>query len=336
VLYLLSTPKIKKEKSDMVLSIFIPTYNRSTLLRRQLLFFQREIEGLEKEVELVVSDNCSTDGTWEILQEFQSHNLIINRNEVNLGIAGNQFQFPRLCKGEWVLIASDDDYYEDGVVLHILSIIKRYRDLAYIYLTHNQMLDYKYENRNISKQRMEGIKYGYFNRAIDFVLPEFLKKYDDIIFTSSTVIKAKYYKDIMKLISYSDIEAYGINEIAPLYAMKNGGSYFDKKIWVHAGKNISWSDISDDSYRGRIFAHALLKNLGFSRRELKIITRNEQKSNTYYWCMRRTFDRNKSDFWKTCGVMFRCLPFETFIYVCKVILMAIKSYFWEIIYGRGR
>ena len=47
-----------------LLSICIPTYNRLEQIKRQVEFFI--FEGvLEKDIELIVSNNCSTDGTTE-------------------------------------------------------------------------------------------------------------------------------------------------------------------------------------------------------------------------------------------------------------------------------
>ncbi|MBK7095860.1 MAG: glycosyltransferase [Saprospiraceae bacterium] len=67
-----------------LLSITIPTYNRASFLKETLkqLFFQFDEIDINQ-IEIIVSDNCSTDNTSEVIFEFVKKGFQINyiRNE---------------------------------------------------------------------------------------------------------------------------------------------------------------------------------------------------------------------------------------------------------------
>ena len=71
----------------MKLSILIPVYNERTVVERSIsLVLAAPIqESIERE--LVIVDDCSTDGTWDILQRLASEDsrIILLRNEHNSG-----------------------------------------------------------------------------------------------------------------------------------------------------------------------------------------------------------------------------------------------------------
>ena len=65
-------------------------------------------------LQIILSDDGSTDKTFEIMQEMASqyqgpHQILLNRNEPNRGIGGHINQVMSLAKGELVVIAAGDD-----------------------------------------------------------------------------------------------------------------------------------------------------------------------------------------------------------------------------------
>ena len=65
-------------------------------------------------LEIVLSDDASTDQTFAIVERCTSHyrgphRLVINRNPTNLGIGGNISHAVRLSSGELIFIAAGDD-----------------------------------------------------------------------------------------------------------------------------------------------------------------------------------------------------------------------------------
>ena len=77
-------------KDRPLLTIAIPTYNRSEYLKRSLenIITQiLEVDNFGESIELVVSDNCSTDNTAEVIKNLSSKYSFIkyNKNDENFG-----------------------------------------------------------------------------------------------------------------------------------------------------------------------------------------------------------------------------------------------------------
>lgn len=65
-------------------------------------------------LEIILSDDCSTDKTFEIIQEIAKsytgkHQLVINRNEKNLGLAEHVNGLFKKANGEIIVLAAGDD-----------------------------------------------------------------------------------------------------------------------------------------------------------------------------------------------------------------------------------
>ena len=107
------------------LTIAIPTYNRSAFLKQSLVRISKQIINLEKDIELIVSDNCSTDDTKEVVEEFIQCGLpiIYNRNISNIGMDGNFVYCFQNASSKYVWVLGDDDYLTEGTISKLLSII---------------------------------------------------------------------------------------------------------------------------------------------------------------------------------------------------------------------
>lgn len=60
-------------------------------------------------LQLVICDNCSTDGTEDRVRSFRDDRITYNRNEANLGLVGNANRCLELATGEYVCILHHDD-----------------------------------------------------------------------------------------------------------------------------------------------------------------------------------------------------------------------------------
>ncbi len=84
----------------------------------QECFIREAIEGALSQsyspLEIILSDDCSPDGTFAIMEEMAAeytgpHKIILNRNEKNLGLSAHIDQAVGLSQGDWIVVASGDD-----------------------------------------------------------------------------------------------------------------------------------------------------------------------------------------------------------------------------------
>ncbi|HBY63658.1 MAG TPA: glycosyltransferase family 2 protein [Solibacterales bacterium] len=90
-------------KRDLI-SVTIVTYNSGRFIKRCL---ESVLDQKGPAIEVVVVDNASTDGTNDILDQFEDR-VRVFRNEENMGFAAAQNQAIGLSSGDWVLTLNPD------------------------------------------------------------------------------------------------------------------------------------------------------------------------------------------------------------------------------------
>ncbi len=96
-----------------MISIAMATYNGEKYLREQL---DSILAQTVQDFELVVCDDCSSDSTRKILQEYASKDdrIRIVFNQQNRGFVKNFEQAVSLCKGEYIALSDQDDIWKDN------------------------------------------------------------------------------------------------------------------------------------------------------------------------------------------------------------------------------
>lgn len=110
---------------EKLLTIAIPTYNRSEKLKFCLEHVMEQAAG--KPVELLVSDNASTDGTEAFMTELcKAHpEVTYVRNPENVGADRNFLNCYDRAAGEYVLLLGDDDMLLPGALENILAALEQ-------------------------------------------------------------------------------------------------------------------------------------------------------------------------------------------------------------------
>ncbi|MEA3002018.1 MAG: hypothetical protein QOH81_806 [Sphingomonadales bacterium] len=92
-------------------TISIPTFNQEKYVGRAI---ESALAQTYPNLEVVVSDDGSTDRTFAIAQAYAGERVRIFKNERNLGRVGNyRHALYALARGEWVANLDGDDYYDD-------------------------------------------------------------------------------------------------------------------------------------------------------------------------------------------------------------------------------
>ncbi len=111
------------------LSVCIPTYQGAAFLRESLDSIVRELAKVSEPVEIVISDNGSTDHTEDIVREFMAAypNISYFKSPENLGLDWNI----RICiehaTGQYIHMFSDDDVIDkDGFYQAMGAMLRQY------------------------------------------------------------------------------------------------------------------------------------------------------------------------------------------------------------------
>ena len=96
-----------------LVSIAIPTWNRSGYLVSAV---RSALSQTYKQIEVVVSDNASTDDTAMRMGEFSDPRLVFLRQTQNLGMIGNFNACLNAARGSLFVMLSDDDSLEPTAI----------------------------------------------------------------------------------------------------------------------------------------------------------------------------------------------------------------------------
>lgn len=152
------------------ISVLVIAYNQEDYIETAL---KSAVLQSHAPYEVVVCDDHSSDGTWDIICRYNKeypHLIKAHRNEANLGIYGNYEKTKALCTGNVVCWLGGDDYYE-LTALEILSeeIVANHLDPdkdRFIVVTNNYLFypsgatknwdNYPLRNTNPIKSRIRG------------------------------------------------------------------------------------------------------------------------------------------------------------------------------------
>lgn len=132
----------KDDNNNIKLSIAFPTYNGALYIQEALDSIISQLDDIDEEVEIVVSDNASTDNTCDIVKEYQKiyPNLITYyKNDENLGPDRNYDLAVRRAKGEFVWLFSDDDKIRDSGINKVINVINKYPNIAAIFMNYESI-----------------------------------------------------------------------------------------------------------------------------------------------------------------------------------------------------
>jgi glycosyltransferase involved in cell wall biosynthesis len=97
--------------SKLLISFVLIAYKQERFIREAV---EAALAQTYSPLEIILSDDCSPDRTFEIMQEMVDlysgpHKIILNRNEKNLGLGQHFNRVMDMAKGELIVLAAGDD-----------------------------------------------------------------------------------------------------------------------------------------------------------------------------------------------------------------------------------
>lgn len=114
---------------NTLVSILIPVFNREHLVGESI---ESALNQTYRNIEVIVVDNCSTDNTWQVLQQYASSDdrIRLFRNKENIGPVLNWKRCVNEAKGEYVKILFSDDLISSNYIEENLKLFNR--DVAFV------------------------------------------------------------------------------------------------------------------------------------------------------------------------------------------------------------
>ena len=152
--------------SNVILSICIPTFNNIESLKMCLDYVFQARREFDEMVEVIVSDNCSEDGTFLYLQKIEENNYRCYRNESNLGFNKNLLLLvEKYAVGEYVWTIGDDDFISKE---SIDFFMKNHLSKELLLLKHKLVEESDIALEILKNRSKEAISGNYYD-AIDYI-----------------------------------------------------------------------------------------------------------------------------------------------------------------------
>lgn len=122
-----------------LLTIAIPSYNRSAKLDAQIRWAAEALEGAWECCQLMVSNNASSDDTAEVCASWKERlgeRFSYVNQPTSLGLVGNVAFCLENALGRFVWVVGDDDDLRPDAVAVVIEAIRRRPDLGLIHLNH--------------------------------------------------------------------------------------------------------------------------------------------------------------------------------------------------------
>lgn len=114
------------------ISVCLLTYNHVEVVESTLMsILDQTITGYE----VIVSDDCSTDGTWERILQLAAEDARIKpaRTPRNMGMPGNANFAVAQCSRHYVALLHHDDLYRKDLLEKWAGVLDRYPDVAFVF-----------------------------------------------------------------------------------------------------------------------------------------------------------------------------------------------------------
>lgn len=104
-----------------LISVNLPTFNRARFIAQAIDSVLRQTFA---DWELNIVDNCSTDGTWEIVNSYKDPRIRTFRNEENKGMVFSWNRAVELSRGQYVCFLADDDWFAPSRLEKLLQFLQ--------------------------------------------------------------------------------------------------------------------------------------------------------------------------------------------------------------------
>ncbi len=155
-----------------LVSVIIPTYNRPNYLIQAIA---SAVQQTYKNIEIIVSDDCSTESPAKTIESFQDPRIRFRRNANNLGISRNVIAAFKEARGKYVASLNDDDIWNEDFLEKLVPHLDANPDLVIAFSDHYIMdsggkIDYAATEENTQRWKRDQLKEGVYQPFYEIAL----------------------------------------------------------------------------------------------------------------------------------------------------------------------
>ena len=168
--------------SNIELSFCIPTYNNAKSLNRLVLSI---LEIGDRDIEVVVLDNGSTDETLTLLNTIEDSRLSTYSNEINKGALFNMMNVLDKANGKYMVYCTDHDHIDIKKINRFKNYLINNPNIGFGYCIYNSNTQDKIEVYNSGFDALDNLSYitrhptGYFFKREFWKSIESVKRFSD-------------------------------------------------------------------------------------------------------------------------------------------------------------
>lgn len=120
----------------MKVSVVITSYNYDKYIKDAI---ESVLNQTYSDFELVIIDDCSTDNSVNIINQFEDERIKFIQNEQNLGLKNSMQKAISCCTGEWIAFLESDDLWLPDTLEKRLACAEKYPQIGIIF---NDVLEF--------------------------------------------------------------------------------------------------------------------------------------------------------------------------------------------------
>ena len=136
-------------------TVIIPVYNAESTVSKTV---DSLVNGDEKNVEIILVDDCSKDNSWQICKQLESENtnVVAIKNNVNSGVSHTRNVGIENATSPYIVFVDSDDWVASSYITELLSSVKQSNLLPIVcfnFICNNEISEYLYNpyDKNNSK-----------------------------------------------------------------------------------------------------------------------------------------------------------------------------------------
>jgi len=209
---------VTEKSSQPLVSIGIPTYNRANGNLRSVI--ERALEQTYQNVEVIVSDNCSSDNTSEVVQSIKDPRLRYIRHETNIGAINNFNHCLEEARGEYFQLFHDDDMIDLDFVETCITSLEPGQSVGVIF-TGIRVIDNDDKTLEEHRNNAEGLSpldfvLGWFRGVVALYLPSTLYNTAGLKEVGGFKSRTNLYPDLIP--TFKLMAKYGRSDVAEIKA----------------------------------------------------------------------------------------------------------------------